>query len=68
VKVGNLVASGVFAVWGAGIVVYAAVSGGTTRGTTTAYQTGQVFGLAFGLAMLVLGVRGVRNQLRQRAR
>jgi hypothetical protein len=64
VKTGNLVASTVILIWGAGVLVYALSSGGPHGGSS--YQTGQVVALVFALVMVFAGGRGLRNELRKR--
>jgi hypothetical protein len=65
-KKGNLIASSVIALWGAGILFGALVSDDAIRGDG-AYGAGQIAALVFAVVMVGAGVRGIRIELRRRA-
>jgi hypothetical protein len=64
-KTGNLIASSIIALWGAAILVSAAVRDDPNGGG--AYGAGQNAALVFAVAMVAVGGLGIRKELRRRA-
>ena len=65
-KKGNLIASIVIGLWGAGILLDAFFKDDAVEGGG-AYGAGQTAALVLAIVMVVAGVRGVRLELRRRA-
>ena len=64
-KIGNLIASIVIALWGAGILVSSTLRDDDVG--DGAYGTGQRLAIAFAVVMVAVGVRGIVIELRRRA-
>ena len=64
-KTGNLIASSVIALWGAAILLSAALRDEPNGGG--AYGAGQSAALVFAVAMVAVGGLGIRKELRRRA-